>query len=284
MKKLVGLLIAVIIVAGCFSIGAYAEEKRGNVYFTLSDSTGKIIFAQEKITVVDKNSDGKFNVDEVLFAAHEAKYTGGAAAGYASAVTQYGLGATKIWGDTSGNFGYCVNDKMSNGLSDEVKDGDYVNAYINQKMEFDPITYEMDADCYSFFDKKNIDATPGQNITVTLTTIQYDADFQPVNIPAVNAIVTLNGTETQYKTDANGKVTFTIDNEGEYLVSAIGDDPMLVPPVLKVTVKSAETTAQVTSSNVSKSPKTGDTTFVLLTIFAIIGLAGMMITVKQYEK
>ena len=84
MKKLVGLLIAVIIVAGCFSIGAYAEEKSGNVYFTLSDSTGRIIFAQEKITVVDKNSDGKFNVDEVLFAAHEAKYTGGAAAGYAA--------------------------------------------------------------------------------------------------------------------------------------------------------------------------------------------------------
>ena len=284
MKRIVGLLIAVIIVAGCFSLTAYAESKTADVYVTFSDNTGKIIMAQDKITVVDKNGDGKIDIDEVLYAAHEAKYEGGASAGYASAVKQYGLGATKIWGDTSGNFGYYVNDKMASGLSDEVKAGDYVNAYINQKMEFDPETYEMDADCYSFFDKKSISATAGQNITVTLSVVQFDADWQPVNNPAANATITINGKDTQYKTDANGKVTFTIDSEGEYLISAKSEDPMLVPPVLKVTVNKAETTASTTSTDTAKSPKTGDTTFVLLMVFAIIGLAGMIVTVKQYEK
>ena len=283
MKKIVSLLLALVILGGCFSLCVYADNKAtADVYVTLSDNTGKIILAQEKITVVDKNDDSKFDIDEVLFAAHEAKYEGGADAGYASSMSIYGLGATKIWGDSSGNFGYYVNDKMASGLSDEVKAGDYVNAYINQKMEFDPVTYEMDADCYSFFDKKNISATPGQSITVTLTVVQFDAEWSPVNNPAANAAITINGEDTQFKTDANGKVTFSIDEEGEYLISAKSEDPMLVPPVLKVTVKKAE--AAVTSTDTSSSPKTGDTTMVLVYLIALSGALAVFSAKKVYEK
>ena len=154
MKKVLGLLMAVVIMAGMLSIGVSAEAAEAEIFVTFSDSTGKIILAQEPITVQDKNDDGKFNVDEALFAAHEAAYEGGAAAGYATAEGSWGLYITKLWGDTSGNFGYYVNNAMAWGLTDEVKAGDYINAYVYQVMELDPTTYAIiNADTYCFFDK-----------------------------------------------------------------------------------------------------------------------------------
>ena len=133
MKKLISISVALIMLFGIWGISAFAEGTGASakVYVTISNGEGKLVLTQEEITVTDRNDDGSLTVDEALFATHEAKYEGGAAAGYGSAYTEYGLSLTKLWGDTSGSFGYYVNNKSSLSLADEVKDGDYITAFIN---------------------------------------------------------------------------------------------------------------------------------------------------------
>ncbi|MBO4468448.1 MAG: hypothetical protein J5766_04025 [Clostridia bacterium] len=279
MKKIIGLLLAIMIVAGCFSICAVAEAATTDVFVTFSDNSGKIILSQEKITVTDKNGDGKFDLDEAFFAMHEAKYEGGAAAGYATGTSQYGLYITKLWGDTSGNFSYYVNNKMAMGLTDEIKAGDYLNAFIFQVYEFNPETYETTSDSYSFFDKFNATVTEGDKLTVTLKAVVFDADYAPINVNVAEAIITIDGVETTLKTDENGKVTIPMDKVGEYLISAKKVDDILVPPVLKVTVNAKP---QATTEN--KSPKTGDDLSILVFMVALSGALAAFAAKKVYEK
>ena len=76
MKKIIVLLTVLALLVGATAFTVSADNAGAEVFVTLSDSTGKIVLAQEKITVQDKNGDGKYDVDEVFFAAHEAKYYG----------------------------------------------------------------------------------------------------------------------------------------------------------------------------------------------------------------
>lgn len=52
-----------------------------DVYVSIADE-GEVVMANDKITVTDRDASGDFTVDEVLYAAHETAYAGGAAAGY----------------------------------------------------------------------------------------------------------------------------------------------------------------------------------------------------------
>lgn len=288
MKKLAGLLLVIVILAGMMSIAVSAISNPADpadVFVTFSDSTGKVILAQEKITVQDKNSDGKFSIDEVLFAAHEAKYEGGAAAGYATANGTYGLYITKLWGDISGNFGYYVNNAMAMGLTDEVKAGDHLNAFVYQVYQFDPVTYETTADSYSYFDKYTASVTQGDSLTVILKAVEFDASFNPVDVAVSGASILIDGVETAYKTDAQGKVTFPIEKTGELLISAKKDGTVLVPPVLKVTAaeKPAAQPETTNTDDATKSPKTGDQSGLYITLILLLGMTTVLAARKLHE-
>ena len=292
MKKLAGLLLAVILMAGMMSIAVSAISKPADpadVFVTFSDNTGKVILAQEKITVQDKDGDGKLNLDEAFFAMHEAKYEGGAAAGYATATGTYGLYITKLWGDTSGNFGYYVNNAMSMGPTDEVKAGDYIDAFIYQVYEYNPVTYETTADSYSFFDKRNASAKQGETVTLTLKAVEFDANFSPVNVPVADAVIVINGEETTYKTDAEGKVTFPLEKEGDLLISAKKAGTVLVPPVFKASVAKADTVVtnqtrtQTAETTGEKSPKTGDRSGLYLSWILLLGMTTVLAAKKLHE-
>lgn len=292
MKKIIVLLTVLALLVGATAFTVSADNAGAEVFVTLSDSTGKIVLAQEKITVQDKNGDGKYDVDEVFFAAHEAKYNGGAAAGYATASGTWGLYVTKLWGDTSGNFGYYINNQMAMGLTDEVKAGDYVDAFVYQIYEYNPTTYETTADTYCFFDKHTVSVTEGESVTVVLKDVEFDASFAPVNVAVSNAVILIDGEETSYKTDADGKVTFTVNKTGELLVSAKKDGTVLVPPVLKVTsaAKPALQTPTQQESNANQekaekteSPKTGDQTSAIPVLLCVSGLVFAFLGKKVYE-
>ena len=55
-----------------------------DIFITIANK-GNVVMFQQKITVVDVNHNGVFDVDDALFAAHEAGFEGGAAAGYSTA-------------------------------------------------------------------------------------------------------------------------------------------------------------------------------------------------------
>lgn len=296
-KRIILLASAFVLMLGTFSTVAFAEEtketKSAEVYVTIADGAGQLALTQEKITVKDNNKDDILTIDEALYAAHEAKYEGGAAAGYASSASEYGISLDKLWGaENGGSYGYCVNNESAMSLGDEVKEGDYINVYAYT----DLTTW---SDTYSYFDVNVKAIKAGEKAEFTLLANGYDAGWNPLVIPVENAIITINGEKTDYRTDKNGKVAIVLDKEGTYVLSAVSgtDTQILVPAVCELTVAKAEnpTESPEPSENTAStnkdenSPQTGDNSQAYLYLaMATAVMAGVVIFQNKrkndYEK
>ena len=79
--------------------GSFVYDSQ-SVYVTIAYKGTAVVF-QQPVAAADLNFDGKYSVDEALYAAHQQFYQGGAAAGYATATGSYGLYLSKLWGDSS---------------------------------------------------------------------------------------------------------------------------------------------------------------------------------------
>ncbi len=198
-------------------------------YVIIADAEGSLVLVRQPVGLSDRNSNGSFSIDEVLFSAHESYYPGGAEAGYATSSTQWGLGITKLWGDVSGNYGYYVNNRMAWSLDDEVAAGDCLYAYV-----ISDAVYWSDA--YSYFNTNTAEVSAGENISLRLTYIGFDSDWNPTPLPAEGATITINGASSSYATDAQGEVVLTFTEAGNYIISARSDTLVLVPPVCIVKV------------------------------------------------
>lgn len=247
MKKLFAVIITLVMLLGCVSLTAFAEDQplTANVYVTIA-SKGSLAVTQEKITVTDKDSSGTLTVDEALYAAHKAKYEGGAEAGYAAVETEWGLSMLKLWGDNSGNFGYYLNNASARSLADTVKEGDYLTAFV-----YSDATYYSDTYCW--FDVSEVSADATEEITLTLSGAGYDEEWNPITVAVEGATVTVDGKKTSFKTDKDGKVTFTVDKKGSYIISAVSDTQTLVPPVCRVTVSAVNVTPPADENNTSNT-------------------------------
>ena len=270
MKKLLSIITVLSLSLTVFGISAAADIQINpvKVYVTIADKDGRLAVSQQEITVSDIDDDGLLTINDALYAAHEEKFTGGAAAGYATEVGDYGLSLSKLWGVANGgSYGYLVNNKFAWGLTDTVKEGDYINAFIYT----DTDTW---SDAYTYFNVNTVAANAGDDISVTLYKAGYDANYNQIEIPVAGAQVLVNGKKIDAKTDAAGKVSFKINKEGTYTVSAASDSERLVPSALKVTITgNVEEPAEV-ETQTETSPKTGDN--VNLALWAelmIIGLA-----------
>ena len=224
MKKILSIICCVLLFAA-FAVPALAEEGGAKATVTIAVK-GKLCVSAEKVDLSDKDGDGALTVNDALFCAHEKLYDGGAAAGYGSATTDWGLSITKLWGDESGNFGYYVNNASASSLADPVKDGDTVCAFVYS----DATAF---SDLYCWFDSEKGDDGATK---LTLTAASFDAEWKPITMPVAGAVVTINGEKTEAVTDAEGKATITLDKPGDYLISAVSETQTLVPPVLKVSV------------------------------------------------
>ena len=215
MKKLVCCVLAMMMLCVC----AAAES----VYVTISDDQGNLVMASEAIDVSDADEDGAITVYDALYAAHEAAYDGGAAAGFGVENTEYGLSLTKLWGvENGGSYGYYVNNVSAYSPLDRLKEGDHLQAFVYTDLE-------AWSDTYCYFDCLSIETSADFELTLTAQT--FDADWNAVLHPIEGAIITVNGNETEFVTDADGKVVIDLQESGEYVVSAVSDQMTLVPPV-----------------------------------------------------
>lgn len=264
MKKILSITFVVLMLVSVFCLTAFADETSAtaDVYVTIADHNGKLVLTQEKITVTDKDGDGKLTIDEALFAAHEAKYEGGAAVGYASAETEYGLSMIKLWNDANGSFGYYVNNASAWSLADPVTDGDYVNAFVYRSDDF--------SDKYSFFDQNTVSGKEGDEITLTLFYAGYDEAWNPVTLPVEGATITVDGVASEYKTDAEGKVTVKLDKAGDVIISAESGSMTLVPPVCKADV---EATAAYNNPSVA--------VIVCIAVAVVIGVVVIVLVIRK---
>ncbi len=224
MKKVFSVMLAFLMIIGCMGITSFADDVSATVYVSISNK-GQLVAAQTKVTVADIDGDNKLTVNDALYAAHEAAYSGGAKEGYSYYTHKdYGLSIGKLWGDTSGNFGYYINNSSCWSLADQVKSGDYLNAFVYS----DSKSY---SDKYCFFNEFTVTADMNSDIELTLSSAGYDASWNPVTFPVANAEITVDGNATGTKTDANGKATIQISGAGKHIISAVSASETIVPPV-----------------------------------------------------
>ncbi|MCR5816451.1 MAG: hypothetical protein K6F91_06190 [Ruminococcus sp.] len=244
MKRLAAIMAALAMSVSAMAVSAAAEDTdtgaegtdttgtSAGVYVTIHDKDGDIALANTYLDVSDTDGDGELTIVDALYTAHEQFYEGGAEAGFAVAETDWGTSLAKLWGEENGgSYGYYVNNVSSWSMKDPIKDGDLVSAFVYT----DTANF---SDAYSFFDKSfgEIDADKGETIDLTLSYIGYDADWNTVVLPLEGAHIVLNGQETGFVTDADGKVTVDFMIGGDYIVSAVSDDVNLVSPVLTLSV------------------------------------------------
>lgn len=198
------------------------------VLVKISDGAGVIQLGYQTVSVTDVDQDGKYTINDALQCAHNQYYTG-QGEGYSSAMTEYGLSLTTLWGDTSGSYGYYVNDASSMSLSDIIKEGDRIAAYVYR----DQVGW---SDVYTYFDQIQVE-TQERTVTLILTGRTFDYNFNVVNTPIEGATITINGTATEFVTDATGTATITFDAAGEYCISAEISDAVIVFPLCNVTIK-----------------------------------------------
>lgn len=234
MKRFTAIILAAVLVLSSAAINVSANTTE-NVFVTIADENGKLALARVAVTVSDIDADGAITINDALYAAHETFYEGGAAAGYASSMTEYGLSLTKLWGvENGGSYGYYVNDASAWSLTDPVAEGDHVYAFVYT----DTVAW---SDAYSWFDASAKDASAGDAITLSLSSLGYDADWNQVVSPVEGAKITVNGEDAGVVTDASGKAVITLDKAGTYTVSAKSDNMTLVPPVCVISVAAADT-------------------------------------------
>ena len=206
-----------------------AAAESADIYVSISNA-GLLTCSWCPITVTDVDGDGALTINDALILIHDDQYQGGAEAGYASAETQWGLSIAKLWGvENGGSYGYYVNDQMAMGLTDPVKTGDRLYAYVFKDAE----GY---SDAYSYFDSAMLEAQPDSVFGLVLNAVSFDENFAPVVNPLAGARIVIDGEERRITTDENGTVELTFPEVGTHIVSAVSDEKTLVPPVCIVTV------------------------------------------------
>jgi len=220
-KRILTLILALVMLISAvpFSMTVYGEgTEQITVYFSLckygeivSDKNGDPL-ANAEITLSGKES---YNLNDVFYAAHAAYHEDGAD-GYESSNGEWGLSVDKLWGDTSFNFGYQVNGGTETvyGLDHTVENGDYVDAAIYKN-------FYPDTEGYATFDTNKIDLCTDEVLELTLSYVSgYDESYNMIFSPCDNATIVINGTETEIKTDENGKAEISLCESGKYIISA----------------------------------------------------------------
>ena len=237
MKKVLSILLCAVLILSVGVIGASAVKvvpNSASVYVTIADSEGRTAVTVQKILVTDTDEDGVLTINDALYIAHEEFYDGGAAQGYDTSVTEYGLGVTKLWGSTCGSYGYYVNNQSAWSLADPVTEGDYLVAFVYT----DLVAW---SDHYSFFDQNVYRAAVGKEISVTYYEAGYDNDWNPVNFPVVSGKLYLNGEPTDVETNADGQAKLTFSEPGTYQLSAVTENKRLVTPYSYIEITADDT-------------------------------------------
>lgn len=253
-RKMTGICLAAALLVQCAPmLPASAAADTAAVHITIGDA-GTLAVPCETVQVADRDGDGVFTIDEALYAVHEAYYDGGAAAGYVSETTEWGLSLKTLWGVTNGgSYGYYINNASAMSLADALNEGDYLNVYSYQDLA-------GWSDTYCFFDVSEIaDTKQGDAVTLTLSAASYDDNWMPVNVPVEGAVITVNGARTSYVTDENGKVTVTLDRAGALILGAESDTAVLVPTALRVNVAEADVTTGSAADNTTAATSTTST-------------------------
>lgn len=233
MKKLIALLLALTLVLSVSVLFAAADEGESiDVHVTIVDDKSEFALAYDTVTVTDIDNDNTLTINDALYAAHEQFYEGGAAAGYATEMTKWGLSLMKLWGVANGgSYGYLVNNQFAWSMTDPIHADDYIAAFIYTDTEFF-------TDVYTYFDVQYIEEE-GTAVHADLTLLKtgYDENGEAFIEPVAGAQLTKNGEDmgTDFVTDAEGKIGFTVSTSDPAgfmdVISAKVEGLRIIPPI-----------------------------------------------------
>ena len=227
---------------------------KATVYMTLSDKSGSFAVGKSgaeiyrlPLTVEDDpaDPDGAVTLLEVAAALHAQQYSGGLD-GF-SASTSW---VSKFWGDTSGSFGYFLNDVYMSGsgtktgtngrefqdklMATVVADGDCFNFFLYQTNYW--------SDQYTYFNPVNETALVGTPKTITAYANSWGRASAP---EGATITVSKDGKAiAELATTVGSDGSFTIDfpQSGVYTVDlSNGESKYFVPSRCKVTVRDVVT-------------------------------------------
>lgn len=241
-KRLLSLILALSMALSLATTGAWAAGQDSiRVTVTIANqgaiAVGKndTLMAQVPVTVTDRNGDGEIKYDDAMIAVHKA-YCEQGEAGFVI----NGDWVTTLWGGTEGVGGFYRNNTLTATVNKEIiQNGDALTAF----------SYADTADWsdkYSFFDQSTVSVKTGETLTLNLKKQGYNEAATPANA----ALCTIDKTgafqEMNVTTDDKGNATFSFDQAGTYVVSAYGNEDVLVPPVCVVTVTGKASAADLT--------------------------------------
>ena len=227
MKKAMCLVLCLLLCLAMAGCGA-KEEPTVTVYVTIANA-GELAVSREAVAVPVEEEGAAATIDAALRAAHEAFYKDGE--GYKSEGSDEGdMNLLKLWGETDGWFGYYVNDVSAWSLYDALQEGDHLVAFHYKDTD-------AGTDLYSYFDKGTAEVKAGESLSLTLSAASWDADWNPLTLSVANADILINGEASGAVTAEDGSATVQLDAPGEYIISAVSPEQILVPPVCRVTVK-----------------------------------------------
>lgn len=143
-----------------------------SVYVTITDQ-GSVAVAQKKLSVDDRNGDGKIRT--TMCSARCMRNTARTVwAAIKRRIANTAPYITRFWGKDTGNTGYWNGGRMCMGLDEEVSDGDhfvamsYVKAY-------------PETESYAKFGEFSYTASANAAVSISLETVTgYDASYNPV--------------------------------------------------------------------------------------------------------
>ena len=306
--SVISVIAFVCLLFGVMSVCVFAAD---SVHITATlASEGEIIVPAADYEITDADGDGKITINDALIIIHQDAFADDDTA-YETEVTEWGLSIKRLCGvENGGSYGYYVNNVMGTGLDQELNDGDYLYAYVFE----DAATY---SDKYSFFDTLYMNADVDSEFTLVLKKIDFDAGWNPVEVNVENAIIVIDGEDTEYRTDADGKVTLSLPDEGDYLISARTEGSIITPAVVLATIsapptepgeeheepgenepaqediaKEPDTTGTLVTNvatpavpNTVPIPNTGSHSFVgLVSVFALVSVAGIYFTASKKDE
>ena len=105
MKKVLSvimiMLLCVSLLCSCGKKEDAAESPVGTKVFVTIASEGELAMYEE-VVAIDVDGDGVISVSDAIASAHNAKFEGGAEAGYVAENTDFGITIFKLWGVENG--------------------------------------------------------------------------------------------------------------------------------------------------------------------------------------
>lgn len=254
-KRIIAVFMVSILLC-CMGMASFAASTSASVRVTVADGSEELALTAEKIKALDRDGDGIVTVNEVLYMAHEDEFTGGAAAGYAVSEDAEPQILT-LWGVEDKKVAVYHNNHRVTSLNEACRDGDTVYAFVYTDQA-------SLSDVYCYFDTELTKVNNGQDVTMTLHRVSYDAQGTETVEPLAGVAVTFNGDETEYVTDENGAFTFRANSTGILTVSAsfaVGAEPYVTPVYMLVV----------------NGPRTGDNAPILSYAFVAVFSLGVVI-------